>query len=222
MMIRIADYVTCEYLDGRAIFIYRVTGSSFKDLRLWQQHVVDAMRTWDLTTPLLLIYDLTHRGVSIPYAVLNSYNLFNPGVTPEGRQETDRILQANPWFQLRLAIVVPESVSGEISKRLTSPPEARDNVAYKVFMDLNEAAAWLEAERKSLSTHRSENRVVDQLTKRESDILKLVAEGYSNQAIADTLTISVGTVKWHLQRIYRKLDVRTRTQAIVKARSITP
>jgi DNA-binding CsgD family transcriptional regulator len=218
MITRISDHVTCESFNDSAIFLYKTTSSSFKELRLWRQAVLEQMRHWNLTMPLLLIYDLTHRGVSIPYAVLNNYNLFNVGVTPDGRKEADRLLRANQSLHIRLAMVVPESISGEISKRLASESETRGNVSYKIFMTLDEATSWLLAEKEDRSTGLSENEMVEQLTHREVDILKLIAEGYSNKEIANNLTIHVGTVKWHLQRIYRKLDVHTRTQAIVKAR----
>lgn len=55
------------------------------------------------------------------------------------------------------------------------------------------------------------------LSSRESEILRLIAKGLSNQAIADTLNITRGTVKWHVNIILRRLDVNDRAQAIVVA-----
>ena len=52
------------------------------------------------------------------------------------------------------------------------------------------------------------------LTDREQDVLDLLAEGLSNQRIADRLGISPHTVKFHIASIYDKLDARTRTQAV--------
>lgn len=52
------------------------------------------------------------------------------------------------------------------------------------------------------------------LTQREQDVLDLLAEGLSNQRIADRLGISSHTVKFHIASIYDKLDARTRTQAV--------
>jgi LuxR family maltose regulon positive regulatory protein len=60
----------------------------------------------------------------------------------------------------------------------------------------------------------------ESLTPREVEILRLVIAGYSNQAIAEQLVISVWTVKSHLTQIYRKVDVTSRTQAIVRAREL--
>lgn len=52
------------------------------------------------------------------------------------------------------------------------------------------------------------------LTDREQDVLDLLAEGLSNQRIAERLGISPHTVKFHIASIYDKLDARTRTQAV--------
>lgn len=55
------------------------------------------------------------------------------------------------------------------------------------------------------------------LTPRETQVLRLIAVGLSNQEIADSLTISVETVKEHVQNLLRKLSVTDRTQAAVWA-----
>lgn len=51
------------------------------------------------------------------------------------------------------------------------------------------------------------------LTKREREILKLVAEGYSNGQLARLLWVTEPTVKFHLSNVYRKLNVSNRTEA---------
>jgi DNA-binding NarL/FixJ family response regulator len=51
------------------------------------------------------------------------------------------------------------------------------------------------------------------LTRREIEILRLVAEGHSNAQLARTLWVTEQTVKFHLSNIYRKLDVTNRTEA---------
>ncbi|GAA5484308.1 response regulator transcription factor [Haloferula sargassicola] len=54
------------------------------------------------------------------------------------------------------------------------------------------------------------------LTPREQETLDLLAKGKLYKEIADELDIGVETVRYHLQNIYRKLQVRTRTEAVVK------
>jgi ATP/maltotriose-dependent transcriptional regulator MalT len=55
------------------------------------------------------------------------------------------------------------------------------------------------------------------LTRRETEVLTLVAEGLSNQAVGDRLHLTEGTVKSHLARIYAKLGVDSRTAAVATA-----
>jgi DNA-binding NarL/FixJ family response regulator len=54
------------------------------------------------------------------------------------------------------------------------------------------------------------------LSQREEEILQLLAKGYSTKEIADNSSISVNTVRTHLQHIYEKLHVRSRTEAVLK------
>lgn len=58
------------------------------------------------------------------------------------------------------------------------------------------------------------------ITHREIEILELAARGLSNDAIGKELFITTGTVKWHLNNLYSKLNVRNRVQAIEKVKSL--
>lgn len=62
--------------------------------------------------------------------------------------------------------------------------------------------------------------LVEPLSERECEILRLIAEGLSNREIAERLFITVGTVKVHASNIYGKLDVHNRTQAVTRAREL--
>ncbi len=57
----------------------------------------------------------------------------------------------------------------------------------------------------------------DPLTERETEILRLMAGGYSNKEIANTLGVAEGTIKNHVSNILSKLGVRDRTRAVLKA-----
>jgi LuxR family maltose regulon positive regulatory protein len=58
------------------------------------------------------------------------------------------------------------------------------------------------------------------LSKREFEVLKLLFAGYSNQEIADALFITVRTVKHHNARIFEKLGVKNRLEAVIKTREL--
>lgn len=62
--------------------------------------------------------------------------------------------------------------------------------------------------------------LIEPLTGREIEVLKLIAEGMSNPEIAEKLVLSVGTVKTHVKRIYRKLNVNDRVTAASRAREL--
>jgi LuxR family maltose regulon positive regulatory protein len=58
------------------------------------------------------------------------------------------------------------------------------------------------------------------LSERELEVLQLLAAGKSNRRIAQELFVSVGTVKTHINNLYRKLDAHSRTQAVARAREL--
>ncbi|MEN6392470.1 MAG: LuxR C-terminal-related transcriptional regulator [Anaerolineaceae bacterium] len=71
---------------------------------------------------------------------------------------------------------------------------------------------------KSDRTESEDNAIIELLTAREAEVLRLVAQGRTNNEIAQALFLSVNTVKRHLNNIFMKLGVTTRTQAIAVAR----
>ena len=58
------------------------------------------------------------------------------------------------------------------------------------------------------------------ISKREHEVLELIASGLSNQEIADKLFVSINTVKTHSSSLFLKLDASRRTQAIQKAKEL--
>ncbi len=80
---------------------------------------------------------------------------------------------------------------------------------------------------KEVYVNRDENFVLNtslvaqlELSKRELEILDLLALGHSNQEIAAKIFVSLSTVKTHLQNIFEKLEVKRRTQAAEKAKRL--
>ena len=138
----------------------------------------------------------------------------------------------------KLLQALVESAAGTVNAALSSLEHAltlaKQNGAVRPFLDAGQpalkllrlaverhvnadyAAALLdETARMETAQHPA-----DTLTEREVEVLELIAAGASNQAIAEALVVSVGTVKSHIHHIMNKLDAQNRTEAVSKARSL--
>ncbi len=80
------------------------------------------------------------------------------------------------------------------------------------------AAAFREAAKLSEAGRAAD--ILETLTLREQEILRLIVEGNTNRQIAQDSYIELSTVKWHIRQIYSKLGVRSRKQAVVRAREL--
>lgn len=107
---------------------------------------------------------------------------------------------------------VQEAINAVIQKATAKNPTHR-------YADvLAMAAAFRQAIQ--LTEPRTPTSIVEQLTLREHEVLQFLVDGLSNREIAANLFITEATVKWHIKQIYRKLGVRSRVQAIVRAREL--
>jgi LuxR family maltose regulon positive regulatory protein len=66
----------------------------------------------------------------------------------------------------------------------------------------------------------ADGRLLETLTARELDVLRLMAQGASNAEIAVSLTVSLGTAKWHVGHVLAKLGATSRTQALLLAQQV--
>ena len=87
-----------------------------------------------------------------------------------------------------------------------------NTIARKVVQFFSERLA----NQSSRSPQKENSQETENLTQREHEILTQLAKGYQYKEIAALLSISVDTVRTHLQHIYEKLHVRSRTEAVVK------
>jgi len=97
----------------------------------------------------------------------------------------------------------PEEIIRAIEDVKTGGAPMSAEIARKVVQSFHKPAATPDVEMRSL-------------TRRENEILILLAQGYASKEIADQLGISYDTVCDHLGNIYRKLHVRSRTEAVIK------
>ncbi len=102
------------------------------------------------------------------------------------------------------------SVNRVIQKATAKNPEHR-------YADVLDFAADF---RQAIAAQASPINLVELLTQREQEILQLIVAGKSNKEIAENLTVTLSTVKWYVNQIFGKLSVRSRVQAMVRAREL--
>lgn len=107
---------------------------------------------------------------------------------------------------------VAKAINEVIQKATAKNPDQRYEDVLALATAFREAAG--------LSVSQAAERLVELLTPREQEVLKLIISGKSNREIATKLTIELTTVKWYVTQIYHKLNVRSRVQAIVRAREL--
>ncbi len=111
-----------------------------------------------------------------------------------------------------LSLEVQEGVNAVIQKATEKNPHHRYHDVLEVAAALRQAASLAERETEPISA--------EQFTPREAEILGLIVAGHSNKQIAQELFVELSTIKWHITQIYNKLQVRTRYQAILRAREM--
>jgi LuxR family maltose regulon positive regulatory protein len=62
--------------------------------------------------------------------------------------------------------------------------------------------------------------LIEPLSRRELEVLRLIAQGQSNQEISERLVLALETVKGHNKKIFGKLQVQRRTEAVARAREL--
>ena len=131
---------------------------------------------------------------------------------PSGFPElkTARIRPSNLPVQPTLFIGRDQEVAG-------LGPIVRAISAELNLLDLSDPLSALPA---GVRTGRADQPLVEPLTEHELEILGHIAAGLTNKQIAELLIISTGTVKWYTSQIYGKLNVRSRTQAVARAREL--
>jgi two-component system, NarL family, response regulator DegU len=146
----------------------------------------------------------------------------------DGVQATARIRSANP--ETRVVMLTMHADEGVIASAIRAGASgylvkdcSTDEIAEAVRLAADDeaalspglAASMLDEVRKiETATAPEAERIV---TKREEEVLQLIADGCSTSEVAQQLYISQKTVKNHLASIYQKLDARDRTQAVLRA-----
>lgn len=141
--------------------------------------------------------------------ILKSILSFNEGnYSSASNTFTEAIRLAKSGGFQRIFIDEALSISGLVRKMIETEPDLyQPDIFQKILTTDDDGVS-------------KSNIIFEELSDREVEILNLVASGKKNMDIADSLFITIGTVKWHLTNIYGKLNTTNRVQAINTARKL--
>jgi DNA-binding NarL/FixJ family response regulator len=202
---------------GRAkILIVDDDESYLATMRRTMHGHVDIVTTKDPVQALKLI---EHQG---PFAVvisdfrmpfMNGIELFSKIVTID--KNVQKIMLTG-YAELQMAI---DAINhGKINAFLTKPTPARSirTVVMNAIHAYNESLIQNQLMQNGPLLSAPSSELYDPLTIKEKEVLALVAKGFSNAEIAEELEITIGTVKTHLNNLFCKMDVNSRTKVVAK------
>ena len=114
--------------------------------------------------------------------------------------------------------VIQAGAHGYVLK--TAPPEELLGAVREVYEGKSVLDPRITRRLEAQGEEARESTPIEQLTERETEVLKLAGRGYTNKAIAVQLSISDRTVQGHLAHIFAKLQANSRTEAVMRAVSL--
>jgi len=157
-------------------------------------------------------------GRTLETQMLQALNDQAAGIETQAVAELSRVLtQAEPEGYVRLFIDEGAPMAKLLHKVATRAAGDISNYAGRLLAAYHQEQAELPV---VLAKTMPGVALIEPLTERELEVLRLVAPGKTNIEIADELVIARGTVKKHTANIFSKLDVKNRTEAVAKARQL--
>jgi len=134
---------------------------------------------------------------------------------PYGDQEIQNKLRPQLiTLQNKMTIDQLERIEQKAASIFEAAQQSQSSIVPSTYLD--KLANWIND-----SAPSPNQMLAEPLTKRELEVLRLIATGLTNHQVAEELVISVGTVKKHNSNIFGKLNVKTRMQAGVRARELS-
>lgn len=134
-----------EMLADNRIVVFKPKAIYSSVLISWMDEALRLIKNWPENVPYLVMHDLSSRGVALVYGFSNNHDLFNLGVTEDGRQKMQEVLRTRPALRGRLAIVLSSRLSGRfVNRQAQQPLEDSPQIESRIFLDREAGLAWLQ------------------------------------------------------------------------------
>lgn len=177
-----------DWSKDRRILNYTVYSINSAMMQRWSEDVLTALRNPDPDNDPRILFDLSYPNTSMSYFVLSHREMFNAGITREGKDQFLSYLDKYPQRTVKLAVVLSSTMLGALSKYV---PDDYDKLNYsaRIFFDREPAEDWLrvdpgeEAFSTNAITSQTLMRVMRELENHQQDIygdrdfLRIVVKG---------------------------------------------
>lgn len=182
-----------------------------------EQQIVDVLKLLD--AQLKLAQKQNRLRSQIEILTLQAHALRTKGETAQAAPALEQALQlAEPEGYLRIFINEGETVRFLIDNLRSTIGRAGQPLLGYVEKILATFLQPIQNQKSKIVDRKS--KMIDPLSERELEVLRLIAQGLSNQEITQKLVVALSTVKGHNLRIFAKLQAKSRTEAVARAREL--
>lgn len=182
---------------------------------------LDAMRSLVGGMGVVVVGGVTDCDAAVAMVEAERPDVFIAGIDPLNPSEAACIRKAKDAHSSLRSIVVAESEDDEAinaafaagANVYCSKTAEQQDLASAIRQTFSRSIYIAATEGPAAPAEAKQPELAHNLTRRELEILRLVAEGSSNSQLAQMLWVTEQTVKFHLSNVYRKLDVTNRTEA---------
>lgn len=147
-------YLNSDWSDDNRILQYAIYSANTSMMQQWRESVLSHLHAWSKDDSPRFLFDLSYPNVSMSYFVLSHRELFNMGITSDGKSQFLTFLDAHPDTDVKLAVVLSSTMLGALSNYIPTN-YGRHNFIPRIFFSREIAEDWLQvqAESEALNTN---------------------------------------------------------------------
>ncbi len=135
-------HLKSDWTLDETILRYMIYSANTEMMQQWQESVLSNLRNWTAESTPRILFDLSYPNVSMSYFVLSHRELFNMGITTEGKKDFLAFLDQQPDREIKLAVVLSNTMLGALSNYIPTD-YGRLNLTPRIFFRRETAEQWL-------------------------------------------------------------------------------